>query len=435
MMTKQIPKPSAVFDTLKHVIEQHKTIYNSSTPRDIIATWLRQCFAETDRVPPDYAERDYQIILNFLYSYRGSQDTFTAYRRELERLLQWSWFVADQSLLCHKRPDIEAFVEFCIKPPPTWIGLKTVARFKSLNGLRCPNPEWHPFDVHISKKDHKAGGLPEKNNYQFSQQALKVMFAVLGSFYSYLLQEEITSSNPVALIRQKSKFIRKQATQTSIRRLSDKQWQTVITVAKQKVADDEKHERGVFILSCLYGMYLRISELVASGHWSPTMGDFFKDSQGHWWFKTIGKGNKERQIAVSEAMLKALIHYRTQFLHLSPYPAIDEKTPLVSHLNNPHQPITSERPIRHLVQFYFDAAADQLEQLGAQEDADSLRGATVHWLRHTGISDDVKQRPREHVRDDAGHSSGAITDRYIDVELTARARSARKKQIVSEQDD
>ena len=41
----------------------------------------------------------------------------------------------------------------------------------------------------------------------------------------------------------------------------------------------------------------------------------------------------------------------------------------------------------------------------------------MHWLRHTGISDDVKQRPREHVRDDAGHSSGAITDKYIDVEL------------------
>lgn len=33
----------------------------------------------------------------------------------------------------------------------------------------------------------------------------------------------------------------------------------------------------------------------------------------------------------------------------------------------------------------------------------------------------------QHVRDDAGHSSGAITDRYIDVELQARAKSAAKK--------
>ena len=53
----------------------------------------------------------------------------------------------------------------------------------------------------------------------------------------------------------------------------------------------------------------------------------------------------------------------------------------------------------------------------------------VDWLRHTGISDDVKIRPREHVRDDAGHSSGAITDKYIDVELAARAKSAKNKML------
>jgi len=53
----------------------------------------------------------------------------------------------------------------------------------------------------------------------------------------------------------------------------------------------------------------------------------------------------------------------------------------------------------------------------------------VHWLRHTGISEDVKLRPREHVRDDAGRSSGAITDKYIDVELVERANSAKAKVI------
>ena len=50
-------------------------------------------------------------------------------------------------------------------------------------------------------------------------------------------------------------------------------------------------------------------------------------------------------------------------------------------------------------------------------------------LRHTGILDDVKFRPREHVRDDAGHSSSAITDKYI--ELRERRSSARKKEIKS----
>ena len=43
-----------------------------------------------------------------------------------------------------------------------------------------------------------------------------------------------------------------------------------------------------------------------------------------------------------------------------------------------------------------------------------LKAATVHWLRHTGISEDVKIRPREYVRDDAGHQSMQTTDRYIE---------------------
>jgi hypothetical protein len=33
------------------------------------------------------------------------------------------------------------------------------------------------------------------------------------------------------------------------------------------------------------------------------------------------------------------------------------------------------------------------------------------------------------VRDDAGHSSGAITDKYIDVELRARHATAKMKPI------
>ena len=70
-----------------------------------------------------------------------------------------------------------------------------------------------------------------------------------------------------------------------------------------------------------------------------------------------------------------------------------------------------------------------MELEGKNEEANGLRNGTVHWLRHTGISEDVKHRPREHVRDDAGHSSGAITDKYIDVELKERAKSAKDKVI------
>jgi hypothetical protein len=70
-----------------------------------------------------------------------------------------------------------------------------------------------------------------------------------------------------------------------------------------------------------------------------------------------------------------------------------------------------------------------MQQNGFQTEAEQMSAATVHWLRHTGISEDVKFRPREHVRDDAGHGSSAITDRYIDVQLGERHASAKKKII------
>ena len=77
----------------------------------------------------------------------------------------------------------------------------------------------------------------------------------------------------------------------------------------------------------------------------------------------------------------------------------------------------------------FDKTIERLKQDNFFDEAEMMLSATVHWLRHTGISEDVKIRPREHVRDDAGHGSSAITDKYIDIELRARHASAKKKPI------
>ena len=53
--------------------------------------------------------------------------------------------------------------------------------------------------------------------------------------------------------------------------------------------------------------------------------------------------------------------------------------------------------------------------------------ATVHWLRHTGISEDFKYRPREHVRDDAGDANMQTTDRYIESDNRERLASRKQK--------
>jgi site-specific recombinase XerD len=371
------------------------------------------------------AAQDYEHALTFLYSYRGSRDTFASYRREVERLLQWCWFVNDSTLVQLKRTDIEAYIDFCQQPPINWIGTKTVPRFIDHNGIRIANTAWRPFVVKRSRSNNSEDGA---QSFSLSANALQSIFAILGSFFTYLIQEEYTEANPVSLIRQKSKYLRKRQQKDKIRRLTVLQWSYVVETAEMMASNDpEQHERTLFVVLALYAMYLRISELTVTERWTPQMGDFSMDMDGHWWFTTVGKGNKERDITVSDGMLKALKRYRA-FLGLSALPSPGETTPLI-HKTRGKGGINSTRQIRNIVKNCFDTSIMRMQQHGLEQDSELLKAATVHWLRHTGISDDVKHRPREHVRDDAGHGSSAITDKYIDVEMRERHRSAKHKTI------
>ena len=406
-MTKNKKKnlPRAIFDTVEYLSEQLDEKNVS------VLKYVKSCGI-------DCADNDFQLAKEFLYSYRGSRDTFASYRREIERLLQWSWFVNGSSIATLSRSDVEQYIDFCQQPPESWISTKTVARFVNQEGMRVPNPDWRPFVV-------KKGS---KTSFSLSPKALQAVFAILGSFFTYLVQEEYAENNPVALMRQKSKYLRKQQHKDKIRRLSELQWAYVVETAEMLAADDPAtHERTLFVIQALYGMYLRISELTVTDRWAPTMGDFSLDMDGNWWFTTVGKGNKERDISVSDAMLTALKRYR-RFLGLSSLPSPGENTPLI-HKTRGQGGINSTRQIRNIVKNCFDVSIMRMQKDGLEQDAELLKAATVHWLRHTGISDDVKQRPREHVRDDAGHGSSAITDKYIDVEMRERHRSAKHKSI------
>jgi len=374
-----------------------------------------------------FSKEEYRLGRSFLYAYRGSDATFNAYRREIERFLAWCWWIQKKALKEIKRQDIEEFIDFCINPPLAWIGIKNVARFRG-ETERLPNLDWRPFVASIAKKEHAQGREPDPKDYHLSQSGVAAIFSILSSFYEYLIQEDRISANPIRQIRQKSRYLRKKQQTRVIRRLSELQWSYIIeTAEKMAQKNPGTHERTLFIMNALYAMYLRISELVATPRWVPEMGDFKRDHEGHWWFTTVGKGNKERIISVSDAMLDALKRYRT-YLKLSPLPSPGEETPLI-YSSKTKTAVTSTRRIREIVQHCFDRATAELRVSGFEEEADALMSATVHWLRHTGISEDVKIRPREHVRDDAGHSSSAITDKYIDIELRARHASAKKKTI------
>lgn len=414
-MSPKHPPPAPIIDNLDHLDNPFRQKQFSAQPylsgAEIVG-----------------ADEDLEYALKFLYSYNGSSATFNAYRREIERLLQWAWRIERISAITLKREHIEDFMRFCIEPPADWIGTKTAPRFIDRNGARLPNKEWRPFTVSVPKVAFKAGSKADRKHYVFSQTAVRAAFTALSSFYGYLVQEGLVESNPVALIRQKSKFVRKDQQRAVVRRISNVQWDYVLETAEQMANEAPAiHERTLFIMNCLFAMYLRISELVADERSTPLMGDFRKDSDGNWWFHVTGKGNKNRTITVCDEMLDALKRYRKS-MGLSPLPMLNEQTPLIPKSLG-RGPVTSTRHIRRIVQDCFDRAYERMKSEGLEDDAADLRVATVHWLRHTGISEDVKIRPREHVRDDAGHASMATTDRYIESDRRERHASGRRKAI------
>lgn len=375
-------------------------------------------------------EKDYAICVDFLLAYRGSPDTFKSYRREVERLCQWSWLIVKKSILSLSRNDIINYIEFSTKPPVEWISIKSTPRFIEVDSKRIANPEWRPFLVRKSKIDNTLKLSPKQ--YKMSSATVRSLFAGIGTFYTFLIQEQLIQYHPVHSIRQKNQFLLKKQSNRISRTLSKQQWQAVIETTIEQSMIDKTFHRHVFILSACYLLGLRISELVPTYRYTPTMGDFYKDHNNLWWFVTIGKGNKEREIAVPNSMLNALTNYRN-FLQLpTKLPIKGEKTPILPKTKGYGS--IGERHVRNLIQACFDMAIEKLRQDNNHELADDLSAATAHWLRHTAISHDVEHRPREHVRDDAGHHNISVTDLYIDTERNQRHESAKNKKLIPTND-
>ena len=89
--------------------------------------------------------KDGVSVENFLLSYGGSVDTFNSYRREIERFLQWCQLIANKTVKQIRRDEFEAFLDFCQKPPKTWISNTIENRFIEKNGIKLPNKKWRPF--------------------------------------------------------------------------------------------------------------------------------------------------------------------------------------------------------------------------------------------------------------------------------------------------
>jgi len=168
---------------------------------------------------------------------------------------------------------------------------------------------------------------------------------------------------------------------------------------------------------------LRIAE--AAQH---TMGNIFQ-REGDWYLRVKGKGKKQRDIPMPDALLKALTQFRKQIGLDSPEPKFREKTPLIP-MENLKQSI-SPRRIDQILKWAFSLGATLFEHDQPRK-ASKLRAASAHWLRHsyvtylldTGASIKVAQ-------ENAGHSDISTTMHYRHVAKNDRHEETRQLSLAT----
>lgn len=404
-------RPLPLFDTYDRFHDLH--FMNMTGERAAVTYFLSQCDEQTRPV------ESYQAVRGFLKSYAGNEATFTSYRTHVERLLLWALLIARKPLLDLRRRDAEAFMEFCLNPPADWVGPVVKSRFIRHGGRKAlasdtyeANPAWRPFSVTIAKRERKIAAetmaeLPPAA-YKMSQGSVAQVFAVCGSFFQHAIDEGFTEVNPFRAVKQKSIYKQRNTVDVASRSLTQLQWNFVIETAEAMAQEDAAHERTLFIVATLYAMYLRISDLVGRDNWAPTMGDFRRDTRGHWWLHVVGKGNKAAKISVRDDYVQTyLVRYR-QYRQLSPLPSPHEKLPLISTLKG--RAGLSDRHIRLLLQEVFDRSLLRMKAEGWSDDEiDQLRSASLHWLRHTSATFDAKYRDMKDLQADLRHNNLSTT--------------------------
>ena len=378
---------------------------------------------------------------DWLFEQKHNENNYKTYRSELTTFLHWCFDVVSMSPIDVTRKDMSRYVDYCQTPPIALIGYFNVPQFRldKLCDERVPNAQWRPF---VGKKH-----LGQVQPYVLSDNALKTKMAILSSFYSYLTSEEYCERNPAQIWLNHSRFSANRSYQRQNHEdennlaFTELQWSYVMsTVTAQAEEFPELHQRSLFLISLIYSCYLRISDVSARAGYSPVMNQFKHNQQtGIWSFHIpLSKGGKKRNVAISKALLEALVKYR-QFLGLTDYPGPNENHPLfVRHKaagrGRDVGILNANLGIRHVrdeIQSIINLAAERIETDGFIQDGAQMRKLTAHNIRHTGITHDINinRRPLSHVQADAGHESIDTTSQYLHTSQVERHESAFNKPI------
>lgn len=349
------------------------------------------------------AANDHEAIGAWLASKRPGKvegdlsSTQRSYRKEAERLLLWSILERKKALSSLSVEDATAYRTFLADPPSTWCGPRHHQRW---------SPMWRPLEGPLTSV------------------ALRQSLIILKSLFAFLMSQGYVTGNPFAAVALPSN---PQRPLGSSRSLTFAQWDHIDTLL-QDLVDTEPGRRLRRSMRWLYATGLRLSEITSVKCEDLEQVDYRTAGGGvatGWLLSVIGKGGRSRQVPV-------------------PAELVDEfGSELARHGFDRQVGAVSNQGIRVLARFdtvlqkptpwsasglyqsmkaFLAQAARGLEGADAQQ----LRKASTHWLRHSHGSHALQGRegqapvPIQVVQNNLGHASVGTTSMYLTTERESR---------------
>lgn len=355
------------------------------------------------------AGNDHEAIGAWLASKRagdidgdGLSSTQRSYRKEAERLLLWAILERGKAMSSLSVEDATAYRAFLAAPPSSWCGPRHRQRWSAM---------WRPLEGPLTST------------------ALRQAITILRSLYAFLMSQSYVMGNPFAAVALPPN---PQRPLGSNRTLSFAQWDHVDGLLQQH-ADTEVGRRLRRAMRWLYATGLRLAEITR-----VTCGDLeqveYRTADGalarDWLLSVIGKGGRSRQVPVPAELVDELGDELARHGFDRQVDAVSNQAVQVLARFDPalEAPQTwSASGLYQAIKVFVTRAADGLDGVDAQQ----LRRASTHWLRHSHGSHALQGRegqtpvPIQVVQNNLGHASIGTTSMYLTTERDSRLAAMR----------
>lgn len=343
------------------------------------------------------ATNDWEATAEFLATVPKSPQTSRSYQKECLRLLLVCRFYFRKPVSSLTLADVEAYKHLLRHPPSSFVQPR---RSKS-------DPDYVPLTLFIKRTDDQGQIVlddhgtpildfnPDWRPFQkgLSASSATTALSIVKAMMSFWVKANYLSVSPFSLVTAKPKDVPTSDHDPRARMALGIHAQSALLSELRAMPTRTERQRlrqirATFILECLLTLGIRMAELTRA-----SMSDVHRE-HGAWWFRAIGKGNKERNVPAVARFMRAYQDYRLS-IDLPKLPAADEEPQsLVQYVMPENRKGISEYQIRKVVQPLFKRAADKLDQqaeeiedsiaqMDMHADAEKLRRATPHWLRHT----------------------------------------------------